>query len=200
MGQLLTLRAGQTTRAAEGEIQGHSDDVLMALAREGDKAAFDQIVRRHQAKAHRVARRQLGPNLASLAPDIAQDAFVEVYRSLSVYQPRGKFQAYLFGVLLNRCRMVRRSARYEARARQTSEQRRVEDHNAEAGALARERRDSVEVALERLSDKVRATVVLRYAADMTYQEIADVLDVPLGTVKRRLYDGLEKLRRLMERP
>jgi RNA polymerase sigma-70 factor (ECF subfamily) len=69
--------------------------------------------------------------------------------------------------------------------------------------IARESRSSwreVEAALGRLSEKLRAVVVLRHSAGLSYDEIAETLDLPLGTVKRRLFDAMEKMRRMLEEP
>ena len=68
----------------------------------------------------------------------------------------------------------------------------------EARILQRERERDVEAALARLSDKLRDVVVLRYSAGAGYEEIAATLAIPVGTVKRRLFDAVEKLRRLLE--
>jgi RNA polymerase sigma-70 factor (ECF subfamily) len=183
---------------AEGEPPSHesrSDDELMLLARGGVDDAFDVLVRRHQARVLRMAGRLLGRS--ALAPDVAQNAFLEIYRALPRYQPQGKFSAYLFRVLLNQCRIAARSARRAGLI--------VDELPAIAAArsgeshiLARERAREVEAALGRLSEKLRVVVVLRHSAGLSYDEIAETLDLPLGTVKRRLFDGMEKLRRMLE--
>jgi RNA polymerase sigma-70 factor (ECF subfamily) len=167
----------------------------MLLARGGVDAAFDVLVRRHQARVLRMAGRLLGRS--ALAPDAAQNTFIEIYRGLARYQPQGKFSAYLFRVLLNQCRIAGRSARRTGvivdELPATSAAR-----SGEAHILAREREREVEAALGRLSEKLRVVVVLRHSAGLSYDEIAETLDLPLGTVKRRLFDAMEKLRCLLE--
>jgi len=172
-----------------------SDDELMLLARGGSGAAFDTLVRRHQARVLSVAARRLGR--PALAADAAQNAFIEVYRTLPRYQARGRFRAFFYQILLNQCRMLERSRRSEERVFETV----LDAHPLppEDEILAREWRREVEVALGGLSHKLRDVILLRYSADLGYAEIAEALGVPIGTVKRRLFDGLAQLRRRLER-
>ena len=112
---------------------------------------------------------------------------------------RGRFPSYFYRVLLNQCAMVRRSALVEARAALVMPAAPAEAAaTQETAILARERERDVEAALARLSAKLRDVVVLRYSGALRYDEIADVLHVPVGTVKRRLFDALEKLRQELE--
>lgn len=175
------------------ELQDRTDDELMLLARGGLERAFDVLIRRHQARALRLAARFLAA--PAQAPDAVQCAFVEIYRALPQFQARGKFKAYLYRVVLNQCRMVRRSARAELRAFQGADFQ-LETNDTEL--LARERSRDVEAAVAKLSEKLRIVVLLRYAADLSYDEIAATLEVPTGTVKRRLFDAMAKLRGLLE--
>jgi RNA polymerase sigma-70 factor (ECF subfamily) len=179
-------------------LSHHDDDELLLLARGGKSAAFDEIVRRHQTRALRIASKYLGQT--ALAKDVTQNAFIEVYRALPRYKPVGRFQAYLYRVLLNQCRMSRRSSRLDERtSKRYAGDPRPDPEQPEGQILAQERRREVEHALEQLSTKLRVVLVLRFGGDLSYREIAEVLDLPLGTVKRRIFDALERLRRTMER-
>lgn len=190
-------RLAVAPRSAEGEGEAAltelSDDELMLLARSGTSEAFDTLVRRHQAKVLRVAFRYLGE--ASLAADAAQNAFVAVYRGLPQYRACGKFTAFLYRVLLNQCRMVRRSAATESRvlielwSREEPESRALPPH---------EQRRDVEAAVRELSPKLRDVVLLRFGADLGHDEIAETLDIPVGTAKRRLFVAMAKLRQTLE--
>ena len=170
-----------------------SDDDLMLLARAGVEGAFDALVVRHQGRLLRVAARQVG--VRALAADLAQNTFLEIYRALGRYQARGAFRSYLYRVLLNQCRMTRRSAQVALRALEDSAPPLSGD---DTEILDRERRRDVERALDGLSNKLRDVVVLRYCADLDYDEIAVTLGIPLGTVKRRLFDAMAKLREMLE--
>jgi RNA polymerase sigma-70 factor (ECF subfamily) len=180
-------------------LESRSDDELMLLARGGLDVAFDVVVRRHQARALRVAARYLGR--IALAPDAVQNTFLELYRALPGYRPLGRFPAYLYRVLVNQCRIARRSARVELRAldRVLADSSEV-DTRAQDQIILREQRRELERALGTLSEKLLAVVLLRFSAGLSLDEIADALNVPLGTVKRRLFDALRKLHDALEEP
>lgn len=175
---------------APKELEDRSDDELMLFARGGHEAAFSVLIRRHQGRTLRLALRYLGRE--ALAADVTQDTFVEIFRALPSYQAHGKFRAYLYRVLLNRCHMAFRAARAEQRALEVIEENVSELDDAEL--LLRERFRDVQVALGGLSEKLRSVVLLRHSAGLSYDEIAETLDIPVGTVKRRLFDAVTKLR------
>src|SRR4029079_3052589 len=149
------------------------------------------LVRRHQARALRVAARRLGAR--PLGNDVVQHTFLEGYRELPRYPARRRFPSYLYRVLLSQCAMAQRTARLEARAAiATTTSLPAGPPSQEADILARERERDVEAALGRLSPKLRDVVLLRYSGELRYDEIADALSLPVGTVKRRLFDAMEK--------
>ena len=166
-------------------LNAQSDDALMVLTRDV-RGPFDILVRRHQARVLRIAMRYLSD--ASLAQDVAQCAFLELYRGRHQYEARGKFTSYLWRVVINQCRMAARSTRRGAGSRYDVFSERFEPF------LACENGRDLQRALSRLSEKLRVVVVLRYGADLDLAEIAEVLSVPLGTVKRRLFDAMAQLR------
>jgi RNA polymerase sigma-70 factor (ECF subfamily) len=178
-------------------LSSQSDDDLMLLARGGQGRAFDELVRRHQTRVVRIAARYLGD--AASAADAAQATFVELYRALPRYQAQGRLAAFLYRVLINQCHMAKRARRAQGRALDTLS---IEPAAAtsipDQAILARERTREVEHALARLTPKLRDVLVLRFAGELSYEEIAKVLKLPLGTVKRRIFDGMEKLRVIME--
>jgi RNA polymerase sigma-70 factor (ECF subfamily) len=184
---------------ADVALAERDDDDLMLLARGGVAGAFDALVRRHQRKVLRIAAKYVGSTAA--ATDVAQNTFIEVYRALPHYRANGKFSSWLYRLLLNQCRMTRRaSARQDERLRELAAVAGEELHGQSAESiLLRERRREVERALGQLSDKLREVVVLRFASELSYEEISDVLDIPVGTVKSRLFAGLDKLRQHLER-
>lgn len=194
-GKLVPLVRPGNTAAASAELD---DDELMLVARGGGGAAFDALVRRHQPRVLGVAARYVRE--PALARDVAQNTFLELYRALPRYQPRGAFTSFLYRIALSQCRMARRTARAEDRrveavALQLTDE--AAPETSEARILAREREREVQRALDGLSEKLRAVAVLRYSGDLSYQEIADVLGAPVGTVKRRLFDALERLREVL---
>jgi RNA polymerase sigma-70 factor (ECF subfamily) len=174
-----------------------SDDELMLLARGGVDEAFDVLVRRHQAGVLKVAAKLLGR--VELAKDAAQRTFLEVFRFLPQYQAQGKYKRFMFRVLMNQCRMVGREAQRDKKLQaRLSAEPRVNGDLPDERILARERRRELEALLMKLSRKLRLVVVLRFSGDLSHQEIGEVLELPVGTVKSRLFSGLEKLRMLMK--
>jgi RNA polymerase sigma-70 factor (ECF subfamily) len=185
---------GKPVQSEPRALEERSDDDLMLFARGGHEAAFATLIRRHQTRTLRLALRYLGRD--ALAADVTQDTFVEIFRALPQYQAHGKFRAYLYRVLLNRCHMAARSARAEQRALEVVGENGSEIDETEL--LLRERFRDVQVALGGLSEKLRSVVLLRYSAGLGYDEIAETLEIPVGTVKRRLFDAVTKLRKAVE--
>lgn len=180
------------------QLSDRDDDELMLLVGGGHRAAFDELVRRHRRRLLGVATRYV--KSAGLAHDVTQNTFLEVFRAAPRYQPRGSFTSFLYRALLNQCRMVHRAALSEDRFLTTAatELGGQVGPTTEERILARERERRVQRAIDRLSEKLRVVVVLRYTGGLSYQEIAEVVDIPLGTTKRRLFDALEKLRTILQ--
>jgi RNA polymerase sigma-70 factor (ECF subfamily) len=178
------------------QLSDRDDDELMLLVGGGVRAAFDELVRRHRRRLLGVAMRYV--RCPGLAHDVTQNTLLDIYRAAPRYQPRGSFTSFLYRALLNQCRMAGRTAAAQERLRVTAAVAPTDlGETAEDQVLARERERRVQHALDRISDKLRAVVVLRYSGGLAYQEIADVLEIPVGTAKRRLFDALEKLRELL---
>lgn len=168
------------------------DDALMVLARD-HRQAFDVLITRHQHTLLRIASKYLGSVAA--ARDACQAAFYEVYRDRSRYQARGRFGHYLRRVVLNHCHMTaRRRKLSDALPAEVT----VSPAQPDELILAEERRRLVEASLQTLSERLREVVVLRYAGEHKLEEIADILELPVGTVKRRLFDAMQKLAVTME--
>ncbi len=182
----------------EGAQAERSDDELAILARGGDGAAFEALVRRHQRKVIGFAARFFGGQHA-LATDVAQDVFVDLLRALPRYRPEGRFAVYLYRCALNRCRMAARTSRYEDRTRDRLLVERPPTETADAAA-ARERERRLAQALLELPEKQRAVLQLRFWGGLSHAEIAEVLETREGTVKSRLWNALAKLRELLGEP
>ncbi len=180
--EVIPLRPDSTER---------SDDDLMRLARAGAAGAFEALVRRHQTSTLRLCYRYLGST--SLAQDAAQNTLVELYRYVPRYEPRGQFPALLRRIALNQCRMLVRSKRRVDPGVDAPSP--AEDPEAEI--LRAERQRELSRALSKLPERHRRVIALRFGADLTYQEIADNIGRPIGTVRSRIFDGLKKLRRTL---
>jgi RNA polymerase sigma-70 factor, ECF subfamily len=164
------------------------DEALLERARRGDRDAFASIVNRHQDELYTMALRLLGtPHDAA---DVVQETFLRAYSRLP--DLRGPtVRAWLFRVALNCAHDVqRRAVRRPAQPLEDAEGHVVELPDPalgpEASALARERLAAIRHALELLPSDFRAAVVLRDVNDLSYEEMADALRIPIGTVKSRL--------------
>lgn len=161
----------------------------MLKLRQGCPEAFDCLVRRHQQAALQTALRLLGD--ASEAEDAVQSAFLGVYRNRERYQCQGFFRAYLFRAVLNEARLkLRRSRRQQAALHRLEDAYAV--HPAGSTPAADDRR--LHHALARLPLRQRTVIVLRFSADLSLDDIARTLRLPLGTIKSRLFGGLRRLR------
>jgi RNA polymerase sigma-70 factor, ECF subfamily len=172
----------------------HGDDDWMVLARNRRPGAFDALVRRYQTRALSIAYRYLGQR--DLANDVAQNTFLEIYRRLDDYEPHGKFPAYFHRILLNQCRMAARSRRTRLRFHERLGAEPDESCAAlpDEQILALERQRRIERGLLHLSEKLRSAVVLQFSGGLSQSEIAEVLDIKIGTVKSRVSAALVALR------
>jgi len=166
------------------------DESLMALVAKRDKDAFTTLVRRHQDGLVNFFGR-MGDY--SSAEDLAQETFVRLFKYRNKYQPTAKFTTFLYMLArrtwVDHCRALGRRKKAYDKLAGDAEFRRPAGTDAldEAKARASE-------ALNQLTDEMRTVVVMSVYQGFKYREIADVLDVPLGTVKTRMFHALRKLR------
>jgi RNA polymerase sigma-70 factor (ECF subfamily) len=176
-----------TAQPTDKELVAQS---LRANTAEGASAAFGKLVMRYHKLAISVAYRVCGD--AALAEDVAQDAFVRVWSRLSEFRPDGNLRAWLMRITTNMAidavRRRRPQVDIEDLALEAPEQ------GPESAAVSSERAGAVRAALMRLPVQSRTILVLREYQSLSYQEIADLLDVPLGTVKSRLSDARRRLK------
>jgi RNA polymerase sigma-70 factor (ECF subfamily) len=166
---------------------------ILLRAQSGDREAFAILFEQYKNLVYKTAYLMLGE--PAEAEDALQEIFVQVYRSLSGFDPRrAAFTTWLYRVTFNYCLNHRRKRRYftlpleEASPSLQSE--------FPGGQLAE--MEVVQQAIGKLTDKQRAVVILRYFWDLPYAEIAQILDVPLGTVKSRIDMALRNLRKVLE--
>jgi len=190
----------------EATAASAESDALIERCLQGDQAAWETIVRQNWRRVFNVAYKFVGRH--DLAEDLSQDVFLKVFRSLSTFDRRANFQTWLISVSRNLCIDHYRSVRKE---RETIDRDvRTDDlapaSPAPSALAALERRDLAEQlreALQHLPDTLRAAVVMRDIQELSYQEIAERLSLPEGTVKSRINRGRHELarqiRRLQER-
>jgi len=163
---------------------------LLQRARDGSDQAFSRLVAEHQQAVRAFARR-LAANTAD-ADDLAQEAFVTAWSRLERLRPDVSFRAFVCGI-------VYRKALNDRRGAQRTATRDAEWHDLQAQTASStvDARLSVQAALQQLPIDVRAAVSLCVAADYSHSEAAEILGLPLGTVKSHIQKGRERLNALL---
>jgi RNA polymerase sigma-70 factor (ECF subfamily) len=168
---------------------------LVARAKRGDAAAYEELVRAHQSIAYRVAL--VNGADAGDAEDAAQDAFVKAYRALGRFRDGAPFRPWLLEIVANEARNRRRSAGRRARLADMAAAEPPPGDAApspEAAVLAGERRGQLVRALDAIGDGDRQVLTCRFLLDLSEEETAAVLGVRRGTVKSRTSRALARLR------
>ena len=165
---------------------GNSDAELVARARRGDEAAFEQLVLGHQRYAFNLAYRVIG-NYAE-AEDVTQEAFVRAWRGLPGFRGQARFATWLYRIVYNLCLNRLPRLRQELLQAEPLEEAVVNPAPAPPDVFeVQERLAFLHDELNRLPAKYRLVLTLRYLQDLSYAESAAALDVPMGTVKTHLH-------------
>ncbi|MEZ5065845.1 MAG: sigma-70 family RNA polymerase sigma factor [bacterium] len=180
------------------------DRVYVRRALDGDERAFAVLVRRHERGIYNVAWRMVRDR--ELARDLTQEIFVRVYRSLGKYDPTYPFVSWLYRVASNLCidwirKKKLRTVSLDAPigGEEDTGTRDVEDP-AQDPARDLEQAERVRIleeALAKLPESHRLVLLLRHQRDLSYDEIATSLDIPLGTVKARIHRAREAFRKIL---
>jgi RNA polymerase sigma-70 factor (ECF subfamily) len=171
--------------------------------RDGDRAAFRELVERHQGRAFGLALRVLRDE--EQARDVVQDAFLKAYGSLDRFEGRSSFYTWLYRIVMNLCLDRKRRERSSRRVDWSEEVEREIPADSESSAtpdpdVALERselRAQLSRAIALLPDDARRTLELREIDGLSYQEIAESLGVPKGTVMSRLHYARRRVRQAL---
>ncbi len=160
----------------------------------GDTAAFDELMRAHQDRVFGVCLRMLRDREAAL--DATQETFITVFRKADRFAGRSAFSTWLYRVAVNTCHdAARRSGRH--RTESLPEATDPADERAGDEFAAVELRPDLEAAVESLPDEFRAAVVLSDLNGLALQTVAEILEVPIGTVKSRVFRGRKLLANML---
>jgi RNA polymerase sigma-70 factor, ECF subfamily len=182
-----------------------SETELVRASRAGEKEAFDCLVEAHYLSVYNTAYRML--RTPSAASDATQATFVRVWEALSSFRGDASFSTWLYRITMNVCLdELRRnknkplSLTVEDDDGEPSGERDMPDFSDEPASTAEQRQlqELVHEAIGRLSEDFRAVIVLYDIRGLSYQEISDALEIPLGTVKSRLNRARQALREEMQ--
>jgi RNA polymerase sigma-70 factor (ECF subfamily) len=182
-----------------------SDEELVALFVKGTREAFGALVRRYERELYGSLRRYVGD--ANLAEDVFQNTFLQLYTKIGTYEAGRPVRPWLYTIATHQAiDALRRTNRHQA---VSLDQQREESSNGDVQSLIalletqgqnpyqtvqeEERRQWVRDSIDQLPEFLRQMVVLAYYQGLKYREIAEILDIPVGTVKSRLHSALARL-------
>ncbi|MCS6952379.1 MAG: sigma-70 family RNA polymerase sigma factor [Bryobacterales bacterium] len=196
----LDLTASFDPAAADAE----EDRRLVEALREGGEEAYETLLARFQQPVYNLVARLLQD--PGDAPDVVQDIFLKIFRKISGFRGQSSLKTWVYRIAVNEAHNHRRwHGRHRRREVGLEECGSLVDTSRDGArspfetAVAQESRALLEQALAALSPVLREAVVLRDVEDLSYEEIAEILQVPLGTVKSRILRGREALRAELEK-
>ena len=183
-----------------GRSDNDAEDVqLMQLVSKGDTAAFEKLIERHQTLVAGTIARMLGSN--SDVEDIAQQVFIRVWKSAGRYVPRAKFTTWLLKItrnlVFNELRRSKRRAQVPLQIEPGAEELPLKDEataSPDASLLETELQQAIEKAITELPESQRMAIVLRRYEELSYEQIAEILDLSVPAVKSVLFRARTELR------
>ena len=180
-------------------MQNSQERALIEAAAGGDPTAFEKLMRMHEGKMYAVALRMCASR--EDAQDCMQEAMIRAYRAIEDFRFQSSFSTWIYRITMNTCldelrrRKVRQATSLDALldagwAPSGGE-------SPEGHAMQQDRRRALEGAIHALPEDMRAAIVLRDIQGYSYDEIADILSVNVGTIKSRISRGREKLREIL---
>lgn len=181
------------------ETSAGVDEQLVARAQAGDKRAFELLVRKYQYKIIQLVSRLVGD---ADAPDVAQETFIKAWRALKNFRGQSAFYTWLYRIGINTAKnhLVARGRRPTNQdidvdeAEQFGHTLQMSDGDTpEAMLLSEEIRNNVEATIARLPPDLRQAITLRELEGLSYEEIAEVMNCPIGTVRSRIFRAREAI-------
>ena len=181
---------------------GSIEEKLIKKIKKGDRDAFAELVELYKDKIYQVAYRLVGN--AQEAEDVAQETFLRVYANLDHYDPTYKFSTWVYRIATNlSIDQLRKRKQVYSIDKEAPGADGIDWHdrladqqpNPEEQTLTGELQLQVQQAINSLSPKYRAIMILRYIEDLSLQEISEVVKLPISTVKTRIHRGRESLKK-----
>ena len=180
--------------------QDDNDQQLVQRVQKGDKSAFDLLVLKYQHRVLKLVSRFVSD--AAEAQDVAQEAFLKAYRALPSFRGDSAFYTWLYRIAINTAKNAlvsnrRRPVDFDLDLQdpeQYDRQAKLKEVDTPEGVLLTEEiRAVVEKALEQLPEDLRTAIVLREIEGLSYEEIAEAMDCPVGTVRSRIFRAREAI-------
>jgi RNA polymerase sigma-70 factor (ECF subfamily) len=188
------------------EVFSVKDEQLMwRIQVQEDEEAFAELVRRWRGPIWNLCTRMIGD--IHRAEDLVQETFTRVYNKRADFDTRQKFSTWLWRIALNLCydELRRRNRRPAEQTSNTDEEQQLEqlpafERSPSIVMEESERASEVWRALSSLPESLRSVLVLRHYQDLKFREIAEILNIPEGTVKSRMFEGLQRMGTLLNHP
>jgi RNA polymerase sigma-70 factor, ECF subfamily len=180
--------------------QDDADQQLVRRVQAGDKSAFNLLVLKYQHRVLKLVGRFV--NDAAEAEDVAQEAFIKAYRALASFRGDSAFYTWLYRIAINTAKNAlvsnrRRPVDFDLDLQDPEQYDRharlKEGDTPEGVLLTDEIREVVERAMEQLPEDLRTAIVLRELEGLSYEEIAEAMDCPVGTVRSRIFRAREAI-------
>ena len=187
------------------ELPQRTDAELVAAILKGEQELFSDLVQRYQGRLVNYLYRLLRSRQE--AEDLAQEVFFKLYRALDRYDPRYKFSTWLFRVAQNAAidRIRKRRLQLVSMDRQGNDEQGMgswefpsSDPSPYRDLRNRERGDAIQLAIDGLPWDYRELIVLRHYGELSYDEIANLKEMPLGTVKNKLFRGRQMMKEKLQ--
>jgi RNA polymerase sigma-70 factor (ECF subfamily) len=188
----MTRQKGCTVQAT---LATETEAGLIRKSQQGDRNAFGELVRRYHPRLIQAAYRMCGD--AALAEDAAQEACLRAWLHIASFRPGQPLRNWLYRIALNAARdMLRRKPAQTVEAGQMQEMP-EQAAGPEEALIAKEGAAQIQRAIQSLPEAARSAIILREFGELSYQEIASVLDIPIGTVMSRLSYARGRLREML---
>jgi RNA polymerase sigma-70 factor (ECF subfamily) len=171
------------------------DARLVARFQRGDEEAFDELVDRHRRRVYSLVCRLASPGEAD---DLSQDVFIAAYKALPQFRGDSAFSTWLYRITVHVCSHHLRRRRLETTELDDEQQDWAREHDPERSAISGELQERVRAAIDGLPMKLRLVVVLRDLHGLSYEEIAQVVGCPIGTVRSRLHYATQRLATVLQ--
>jgi RNA polymerase sigma-70 factor (ECF subfamily) len=174
-----------------------SDIELVNEFKNGNTSAFDEIVKRYQRKVYTLARRILGNH--EDADDIAQEVFIKLFYSLNDFKGESSLFTWIYRITVNECKSFLRKKKIKELVQIDEVANLLKfGQTPDQELFEKEERNLIERAVEKLPTKQRMIFVMRFFEDLDYQEIAKILNKPIGTLKANYFHAVKKIQKFIK--